>query len=136
MNSKGFSGFALVCALLIGFNTFSFWQKYFQERQHPFIPLHSLGYKFLGLDNIFKNVRYAGYYTDKDIEAPLTIAQFEQAQYTLAPTVLVLNKTDYPFVFFDCSSPAIALKKIQEFGLRPLSLNTDIILAVNPSFKP
>ena len=136
MKSRGFSSFTLVCALLVGFNTFSFWQKYFQEQQRPSIPLHSLIYKFTGLEKVFKGLRYAGYYTDKNTEEPLTIAQFEQAQYVLAPTVLVLNRTDYPLVLFDCTTPAMALKKIQELGFKPLSANAGIILAVNPSFKP
>ena len=123
-----------LCAMLLLYNALAFRKQYIQWTQNPSVPLHSLGYKFLGLEETFKNVRYAGYYTDKDIETPLNIAQFEQAQYTLAPTVLVLNRTNYPFVLFDCSSPALALDKIRELGMQPLKTNAGIILAFNPAF--
>ena len=135
MSSKHFSFFLAFCSLLLVYNTITFGQQYIQWNTNPSIPLHSLGYKFLGLEGTFKNVRYVGYYTDKDIEEPLTVAQFEQAQYTLAPTVLVLNKTNYPFVLFDCTTPVFALEKIKELGMQPLKTNAGIILAFNPALS-
>ena len=97
------------------------------------IPFHSLGFKFMGLEKVLANQPYAGYYTDKNMENPLAIAQFEQAQYMLAPTVLDLNNTGHPLVFFDCTSPAAGMAKIKELGLQPVSAsNTGIILAYNP----
>jgi hypothetical protein len=121
--------FMIFCVLLIAYNATTLTSQHLQRQSKPSQPLHSLGYKFIGLEQLFKDVRYVGYYTDKDIEAPLTIAQFEQAQYMLAPTVLVLNKTDYPFVIFDCTTPEVALNKIRELGLQPLKINAGIILA-------
>ena len=94
-------------------------------------PLHSLGYQFKGLETIFKNVRTIGYYTDKDLNNSLAIAQFEQAQYMLAPTVLDLNQTKYRWVIFDCTSPHVALEAIKKSGLTPLKENHGIILALN-----
>ena len=96
--------------------------------------LHNLGDQFKEIAPIINKIRKAGYYTDKNINLPLVIAQFEQAQYHLAPTVLDLNHTNYPLVIFDCSSPMIALNKIKELGMHPMTANKfGIILAVNPN---
>jgi len=97
------------------------------------IPLHSLGFQFIGLENLFKDVRTVGYYTDKDLDQPLAIAQFEQAQYMLVPTVLDLNNTQYHWVIFDCTSPQAAMEAIKKFGLTPVKANHGIILAFNPN---
>ena len=99
---------------------------------HTTIPLHSLGYQFIGLENVFKNIHTIGYYTDKDLDNPWAIAQFEQAQYMLVPTVLDLNHTQYHWVIFDCTTPNVALNEIQRMGLTPLKINNGIILAFNP----
>ena len=69
----------VICIFLISYNTFSLGQQYLQRRQNPSMPLHTLSYAFLGLEKVFEHVRYVGYYTDKNIEQPLTIAQYEQA---------------------------------------------------------
>jgi hypothetical protein len=97
------------------------------------IPLHSLGFQFMGLKSVFKDVRTVGYYTDKDLNNTLAIAQFEQAQYMLAPTVLDLNHTQYHWVIFDCTSPQAALAVIKQLGLTPVKINHGIILAFNPN---
>jgi hypothetical protein len=104
------------------------------HQTHPAAaPLHTLGQKFQGLEKVLNNQRAIGYYTDKNIEHPLVIAQFEQAQYLLAPAVLDLNNTDHPFVIFDCSSAEIAIAKMKELKLIPLKANNvGIILAANP----
>ncbi|MBI3602421.1 MAG: hypothetical protein HY209_05965 [Candidatus Omnitrophica bacterium] len=105
-----------------------------EHQRHPStIAFHSLGDKFKGLETVFSHVRAVGYYTDKNIDEPLVVAQFEQAQYLLAPTVLDLNHTDYAWVIFDCTSPQEAFNKIKELGLQPLKMNNfGIILAFNP----
>src|ERR1700679_218429 len=104
-----------------------------QIQDHTTIPLHSLGYQFMGLENVFKGVRTVGYYTDKDLNDPLAVAQFEQAQYMLVPTILDLNHTQYHWVIFDCTSPQTALGAIKQLGLTPVKINHGIILAFNPN---
>lgn len=92
-----------------------------------------LGDQFKEIAPLINHLRRAGYYTDKDLEDRRAIAQFEQAQYILAPTILDLNNTQYPLVIFDCSTPQVALQKINELGLKPLSMNNlGVILALNP----
>jgi len=124
-----------ICLLLsAAFNLLtSLAQAILESQDHKTIPLHSLGYQFMGLENVFKDVRTVGYYTDKDLSQTLAIAQFEQAQYMLAPTVLDLNHTQYHWVIFDCTSTQIGLQAIKNLGFTPLKVNHGIILAYNPN---
>lgn len=114
---------------------FNFLQAYVQAlgqlQDRTTVPLHSLSYQFMGLESVFKNVPVVGYFTDKNLNNTLAIAQFEQAQYILAPTVLDLNQTKYHWVIFDCTSPQVALDAIKHFGFTPLKINHGIILAYN-----
>jgi len=104
-----------------------------QLQDRTTIPLHSLGFQFMGLENFFKDVRTVGYYTDKDLDNSLAIAQFEQAQYMLVPTVLDLNHTQYHWVIFDCTSPQVAMAAIQRLGFNPMKIRNGIIVAYNPN---
>jgi hypothetical protein len=103
-----------------------------QLQDRTSVPLHSLGFQFMGLENVFKNVHTVGYYTDKDLANKLAIAQFEQAQYMLVPTVLDLNNTQYRWVIFDCTSFQAAMGAIQRLGFTPMKTRNGIILAYNP----
>ena len=125
----------LVCLVVAaGVDLFlSYGQAINKLEDHTTIPLHSLGFQFLGLADIFKDVHTVGYYTDKDLDNALAIAQFEQAQYMLAPTVLDLNHTQYHWVIFDCTSTQVAMKAIQNLGFTPLKERNGIIVAVNPN---
>ena len=97
------------------------------------IPFHFDGLKFSGLESIFKNVTFVGYYTDKNIKHVTHAKQFAQAQLILAPTILDLNNTTHKYILFDCSSDAIAFKKIKEIGAIALKKNQfGIILAKKP----
>src|SRR5476651_596200 len=126
--------FLSLLILAAAFNLFTaYTQAITQIQDHTTIPLHSLGFQFMGLETVFKGVHTVGYYTDKDLNNPLAIAQFEQAQYMLVPTVLDLNHTQYHWVIFDCTSPQVAMEAIQRLGLTPLKVNHGIILAMNPN---
>jgi hypothetical protein len=126
--------FLMALVLAAAFNLCQAYTQAIHELQdHTTIPLHSLGFQFMGLENVFKGIRTVGYYTDKDLTNPLAIAQFEQAQYMLVPTVLDLNHTQYHWVIFDCTSPQVAMGAIQRLGLTPLKINHGIILALNPN---
>jgi hypothetical protein len=125
----------LVC--VIGVAAFNLVAAYIQaiteSQDRTTVPLHSLGYQFLGLENVFKGEHTVGYYTDKNLDNPLAIAQFEQAQYMLVPTVLDLNHTQYHWVIFDCTTPQVAMETIKNLGFTPLKAHNGIILAYNPS---
>ena len=88
------------------------------------------GFKFNGLDKFLAEADKIGYYTDRDPDDKKTMAQFSQAQYTLAPIILEFNNTDHQFIVFDCSSENIALEKIRETNAVALKKNAyGIILA-------
>ena len=101
------------------------------------VPLHSLGYQFIGLADVFKNIHHVGYFTDKDLSVNSTdsqaIAQYEQAQYMLAPTVLDINQTQYHWVIFDCTNPLVAIEAIKKLGFTPVKAHNGIILTYNPN---
>lgn len=126
--------FSILLSLAAAFNLFqAYTQAIAQSQDRTSIPLHSLGFQFMGLENVFKGVRTIGYYTDKDLNNTLAIAQFEQAQYMLVPTVLDLNHTQYRWVIFDCTSPQVAMGAIKHLGFTPLKMRNGIILAINPN---
>ena len=108
-------------------------QAVHQLQDRTTIPLHSLGFQFMGLEEVFKGVRTIGYYTDKNLDNPLAIAQFEQAQYMLVPTVLDLNHTQWRWVIFDCTSPQAAMVAVKRLGFTPMKMRNGIILALNPN---
>jgi len=124
-----------ICLILAAsYNIFkAYAQAIGQFEDHTTIPLHSLGFQFMGLESVFKDVRTVGYFTDKDLDNPLAIAQFEQAQYMLVPTVLDLNHTQYHWVIFDCTNPQVAIDAIKRLGFTPAKARNGIILAFNPN---
>jgi hypothetical protein len=126
--------FLIGLALTASFNLCqAYIQAIGQLQDRTTVPLHSLGFQFMGLEDIFKGVHTVGYYTDKDLDNRLAIAQFEQAQYMLVPTVLDLNNTQYRWVIFDCTSPQAAMEAIKRLGFDPLKIRNGIILAYNPN---
>jgi len=126
--------FFLCLILAAAFNLLtSYGQAIAQAQDHKSVPLHSLGYQFMGLETVFNGVRTVGYYTDKDLNNSVAIAQYELAQYALAPTVLDLNHTSYHWVIFDCTNPQVAMATIKSLGLTPMKANNGIILAYNPN---
>ncbi len=92
------------------------------------IPFYFQGLKFAGLEDVFARVESVGYYTDRDLKKDE--AQFTQAQYILAPVILDLNYANQDYILFDCTSEAIADRKIKEVGAIALRKNQfGVILA-------
>ena len=99
-------------------------------------PYIFVGFKFSGLKDILKNEDYIGYYTDKSMDKRLDAAQFAQAQYVLAPTILDINNTNHKYILFDCSAPLVAIEKIKKLGLTSIRKNQfGIILTKNPRIQ-
>ena len=117
----------LVIAINLAESFFDILDLYSKRRTNPFF---FSGYIFLGLEKMFKDVKYVGYYTDRNLDESPAAAKFAQAQYILAPAILDLNKTDHEFILFDCSREEIARRKIEEIKAVPLKKNKfGIILA-------
>ena len=131
--------FLATMVLLAGVNTWQLLQAIqTQQRVRRIIPFNFLGTQFEGLQDIVQGADIIGYYTDKPIDNDhkANLAQFQQAQYTLAPIVLDLNNVAHPFVFFDCTNPANALSKIKQLNFTPVKVNkTGIILAINRNME-
>ncbi len=107
-----------------------------EQQSKSQFALHSLAYQFIPLQGVFKNIARAGYYTDKNLDIPLVVAQYQQAQYILAPTVFEINNTDLPLIIMDCSTPQVAIEKMKELNLVPLTQSpTGLFLAANPKGK-
>jgi hypothetical protein len=135
--TKGRIFLAAAVGFLI-FNLYSISQETFktikilQHRQR--VPYVFLGDRFRGIENFVGQAPYIGYFTDKNLDDNRSARQFAQAQLVLAPSILDLNNTGHEFIIFDCTSPAVAMAKIQEIGAKPLKANPyGIILARNPS---
>jgi len=123
--------FIIAIIALIAFNSFNLFKKIKKERAirkayHYFF----YGTKFSGLKDVFKEVEFIGYYTDKDLDNNRNAAQFSQAQYELAPAILDLDYKKHTFILFDCSSEKVALDQINKIGAIPIKKNDfGIILA-------
>ena len=104
----------------------------YSKRQNN--PFFFSGYIFLGLEKMLKDVKYVGYYTDRNLDEMPAAAKFAQAQYILAPTILDLNKTDHEFILFDCSQEEIARRKIEDIKAVPLKKNKFGIILAKLSF--
>lgn len=92
------------------------------------VPHQRVGQNFYGLNRIFENVEYVGYYTDKDLDEPSNNKRFSEAQYVVAPTVLDINNTDHHYVLFDCAREANALEVIQKLDLHIMQKHLGLIL--------
>ncbi len=95
-----------------------------------YIPYQFEGYKFSGLQTIFKDIEIVSYMTDKDIKNDKHAKQFAQAQFMVVPTILELNNPEHKYLLFDYEKEENAFKKIKELNAIALKKNKfGIILA-------
>ncbi len=103
-------------------------QKIIKLQQYT--PFLFDGLQFNGLNKVFKDSTFVGYYTDKDMSSLENSKHFAQAQYVLSPVILELNNFNHEFTLFDCRTEQTAMKKIKELNLTAVKQNTSgIILA-------
>lgn len=127
-----FLGFASLALLFNLYSLFQETHKMIELRKQ--IPYTFLGNRFLGLDKFLGATPMIGYYTDKNLDDNRSARQFAQAQLILAPVILDFNNVHHEFILFDCTSPKVAIQKIQELGAQALKANPyGIILARNPN---
>ena len=116
-----------LCLIIVAINTFHL------LNQALLFPKSTSRQFYLVLADAFKNfqlilnqqkIEFLGYYSDKDMEKSANILIFSQAQYYLAPLVIESGNTDHEYVLFDCSTPDVALKKINELGATPIIANS------------
>lgn len=84
------------------------------------VPYQFSGDKFKGLEQIFKDVAFVGYFTNRDINDPQSNLQFSQAQFTLAPTILDnKNYAAHEYIIFDCSPLTACVEIMKELNAYP-----------------
>ena len=117
--------FLILCFILIAFNAFQLFRTLAPKR-----PINFSGLKFSGLGDILKNETLIGYVSDLDLKETKPLAEYEQAQYMLAPIILDIQKPFHKFVIINCSNDNAALAKLKELNARPLLRNQfGVILA-------
>jgi hypothetical protein len=116
------------CLILLAVNVYQLAAALAPER-----PILFGGIKFAGLHEILKNETRVGYLTDLSIDDTGNLAEYQQAQLMLAPSVLEINNPNTKFLIVNCSSDTVAYQKLKELGIQPLKRNQfGIILAFNP----
>lgn len=117
--------FLVLCLILICVNSFQLFGKL--SPQHP---IGFSGLKFSGLSDILDKETAIGYVSDLDLKEAGPLAEYEQAQYMLAPVVLDITNPAHKFMIINPSNDAAALDKLKEFNARPLLRNQfGVILA-------
>lgn len=113
------TGFLALCCLLIGVNVFQLFQKLQSNR-----PVAFAGLKFSGLGEKLKDETAVGYASDLNIKEAGPLAEYQQAQYVLAPVILDIEQpARHRYVLINCSDDTAALKKLKEINARPLLRN-------------
>lgn len=124
--------FLFSCAALIAFNTYHLIRTLTPDR-----PVGFYGLKFSGLENILKQETHIGYITDLNLNETAALAEYEQAQYVLAPVILDINNPGHRFLIINCSNEAVASSKLKEIGARLLTRNNlGVILAMREDKAP
>ena len=94
------------------------------------------GQKFDGLQKLLKNEKYAGYYTDQNIDDPRPMMELLQAQYTVIPLILDPDNMDHRYIIVNCANIPAAIEKFKALGARPLTRNNGgIFLVERPDIK-
>lgn len=118
--------FLACCLILISVNSFQLFKKLSPER-----PISFSGIKFSGLGEILGQETVIGYVSDRDLREPGPLAEYEQAQYVLAPVTLDVINPSHKFVVINCSNDEAALAQLKKLNARPLMRNQfGVILAM------
>jgi hypothetical protein len=124
--------FLVIIALIITFGSVQAVRELIKvtelRQQNPFV---FAGEAFAGAKSIIKDEKHVSYITDKDLAADKNIAEFSQAQFSLAPVILDLNNPNHRFLIINCDSPQRAKAVLQYYKARPVRQNNlGVILAV------
>jgi hypothetical protein len=125
---------ALLAAINIVQTTMTLTSIY--PRKKP-LAFNFAGDKFNGLQNLFKNEKYIGYYTDRNIDDPRPMMELLQAQHAVIPLILDPNNIEHRYIIVDCANIPAAIEKFKNLGARPMTANNNgIFLVERPEFKP
>lgn len=112
------------CALIL-LNTFQLFRTLGPQR-----PIGFSGIKFSGLSEVLNKETRIGYVSGQNIRETGPLAEYEQAQYMLAPVILDVERPAHKFVIINCSNDESALAILKKLNARPLLRNQfGVILA-------
>ena len=95
------------------------------------------GDKFNGLQNLLKNEKYIGYYTDQNIDDPRPMMELLQAQHAVIPLILDPNNIEHRYIIVNCANIPAAIEKFKALGARPVTRsNMGLFLVERPGFTP
>jgi hypothetical protein len=95
------------------------------------------GDKFNGLQNLLKNEKYVGYYTDQNIDDLRPMMELLQAQHAVIPLILDPNNIEHRYIIVNCVNIPAAIEKFKALGARPVTRNnTGLFLVERPGFTP
>jgi hypothetical protein len=97
------------------------------RQQNPFV---FGGEAFAGVKDLIQDEKYVSYITDKNLSVDKNIAEFSQAQFSLAPVILDLNNPNHRFLIINCESKPHAQAVLKYYQARPIRQNNlGVILA-------
>ena len=119
-----FIGIIVILTVLNTFNGLKYTVDRFKSllTAHVFFPP---GYPYLPLKPYLSNVKMAGFYTDWESPQPaidpVTMGQFQSAQYVLSPTLLdYFHALNHEFIIFYCTKPETEEITVTKIGAIPL----------------
>jgi len=105
-------------------------------RKKP-VAFNFAGDKFNGLQELFKNERYIGYYTDQDTRDLRPMMELLQAQHAVIPLILDPNNIEHRYIIVNCTNIPAAIEKFKALGARPVTGNNGgLFLVERPGFRP
>jgi hypothetical protein len=124
--------FLACCCALILFNVFHLFRTLCPSRTVGFA-----GLKFSGLAEVLENETHIGYVSDLNIREAGPLAEYEQAQYVLAPVILDVERPAHKFVIINSSNDDAAIAILKKLNARPLMRNQfGVILATTEPETP
>lgn len=123
--------FLIWCIVYICLNVFLLWKKLSPEH-----PISFPGIKFSGLTEYLQDEKKISYITDLDTKETVPLAEYEQAQYIMAPVILDLSKQPHKFLVINCSSEMAALRKLKEWQAKPLLRNQFGVILATTEISP
>jgi len=113
----------ILTAVLILTNGFYFFVSFTVKYKKKFYGFLEPGAQYATLRDSLKDVREAGFITDQNTSAEKNEGEFQQAQYMLAPTVLVLNDTHFRYNVLDIREPKLIAYTLRRLKSIPIKDN-------------
>ena len=109
----------LILALIVS-NTFFLGVNAFNKYRTRYPVYYEPGYQFINFKDKLKNIKRAGYLTNKDMNRQINDQFFLQAQYFLAPTIFELNNPAHEYSILDYQEQIFVFYMVKKLNASPL----------------